>query len=743
MAGWFGSSTNSALDEQIERATTSSLEDMPLNLEISDVIRSKTVQPKDAMRSLKKRIGNKNPNVQLAALNLTDTCVKNGGAHFIQEIASREFLDNMTSLMKAPSGVAANHDVKNKMLELIQSWATAAEGRSNLGYINEVYRSLQREGYQFPPKENISSSMLDSSAPPEWTDSDVCMRCRTAFTFTNRKHHCRNCGNVFCGACSSNNIPLPHLGIMDPVRVDDGCHAKLTDRSRGTPAPPRSDAPRPSRTLYQGSMEPRNPRVEDSFDADLKRALEMSLEDAKGNSSSGFVSQAQLKSQSKPNGTTKNPEPEEEEDADLKAAIAASLADMEEQKTKYATNFRQQATNTSKGTPFVAPKNDYELTPVEAENINLFSTLVDRLQHQPPGAILREPQIQELYESIGKLRPKLARTYGETMSKHETLLDLHAKLSTVVRYYDRMLEERLSSTYTQAGTMYGMPRPASNVYPQIPSGAPAYQGSENYYSSSAAPADPYGRPQPSYQSQPQQSYPQFDQRAAPPQSYASPHDQYQQPQQPSQPYPNLASYSGGAAPQQRPPSTSYQQPPSPQLQRQVSDQYPPQPSSGYPPQAPPSNVSDAESANYYYGDNSASAPIQRTQSYTSQPPQSSSPQMYNRAPPQQQQQQQQQQQAPISPPAQPATAWQNPPYPRENAPPQYQAPPQQQQHQQPPQQQAPQQQQQQQQPQQQQSQQSNWNPATPYAMGGYGPESFPSAPQAAPVHKVDEPLIDL
>uniref|UniRef100_A0A8C6N7F2 RUN and FYVE domain-containing protein 1 n=3 Tax=Melopsittacus undulatus TaxID=13146 RepID=A0A8C6N7F2_MELUD len=55
-----------------------------------------------------------------------------------------------------------------------------------------------------------------------------CKQCDKEFSISRRKHHCRNCGDIFCNTCSSNELALP--SYPKPVRVCDTCHTLLLQR---------------------------------------------------------------------------------------------------------------------------------------------------------------------------------------------------------------------------------------------------------------------------------------------------------------------------------------------------------------------------------------------------------------------------------------------------------------------------------------------------------------------------------
>eukprot|EP00656_Telonema_subtile_P010226 TRINITY_DN1489_c0_g1_i8.p1 TRINITY_DN1489_c0_g1~~TRINITY_DN1489_c0_g1_i8.p1 ORF type:complete len:1690 (-),score=453.29 TRINITY_DN1489_c0_g1_i8:206-5275(-) len=88
--------------------------------------------------------------------------------------------------------------------------------------------------YDVPEGRGRSGSNLStdlSNAPitlPEWTEDRVnCASCDKGFTMVRRKHHCRLCGETFCGECSKNRRALPSYGIMDAARVCDTCTDKV------------------------------------------------------------------------------------------------------------------------------------------------------------------------------------------------------------------------------------------------------------------------------------------------------------------------------------------------------------------------------------------------------------------------------------------------------------------------------------------------------------------------------------
>ncbi|XP_059193735.1 myotubularin-related protein 3 isoform X2 [Centropristis striata] len=54
-----------------------------------------------------------------------------------------------------------------------------------------------------------------------------CYGCESRFWLATRKHHCRNCGNVFCASCCDQKIPVPSQQLFEPSRVCKTCYGSL------------------------------------------------------------------------------------------------------------------------------------------------------------------------------------------------------------------------------------------------------------------------------------------------------------------------------------------------------------------------------------------------------------------------------------------------------------------------------------------------------------------------------------
>lgn len=545
---WFGKSDpTSELDSKINEATSESIPngelDIAVALEITDLIRSKKVAPRLCMRALKKRLINvhPNPNLLSSTLKLVDLCVKNGGLHFLVELASKEFIDYLVDyIFKVHYNtkdykiyeLEAKMNAGNLILRLLKEWSFFFENQLQLSYVGKTYQLLLSQGYEFPDVDDLvgqfSTQFIDSEAPPDWIDSEECLICYNAFTVVNRKHHCRSCGGVFCQTHSSHNVPLVHLGILEPVRVCDNCYEKVKAKNAGN-----------LQKVHKKSRSRSAPAGDDNEDEQLRKAIELSLKDSQ---------QYQPPQVAPPPPTAPSSGPDEE-DEELKAAIAASLKEFENQERQYGgqqagllappaqkvpqsdlysnilpfesqpaeflvpqASFQQSqqsqsSFHQSQG-PFqqqgqlAPPKQVEDLTSQEEDAINLFITLMNGIKSdgQKQRNILYDIKLDELHNKVVQLKPKLNKSLRASIEKYDKFLELNNKILTITRLYDQFLESKLNQAYNNhyispnaqygqlgalapgMGQQHRIPQQQSGISHQ-PSGN---QGTPSYYPSSVS-----------------------------------------------------------------------------------------------------------------------------------------------------------------------------------------------------------------------------------------------------------------
>eukprot|EP00043_Microstomoeca_roanoka_P017077 m.177304 g.177304 ORF g.177304 m.177304 type:complete len:216 (-) comp16570_c13_seq4:3325-3972(-) len=171
----------------------------------------------------------------------TTLCLQCSGVHrsfgvhisFVRSITLDDWTEEQREMMRKGGNAAfleacPDRDYFSEAAELyrrrLKAIVCGGEPVTTLTKQELLHLAQGREQHQQQQK-----GMIQLSEPPAWTpdmSAKHCEHCRIKFTLLNRRHHCRSCGRLVCGACApaNNTKPLPKFGITKPVRHCVQCY---------------------------------------------------------------------------------------------------------------------------------------------------------------------------------------------------------------------------------------------------------------------------------------------------------------------------------------------------------------------------------------------------------------------------------------------------------------------------------------------------------------------------------------
>ncbi|XP_055377171.1 RUN and FYVE domain-containing protein 2-like isoform X3 [Condylostylus longicornis] len=127
------------------------------------------------------------------------------------------------------------NNIKDELEKSRKQWSEAQTTLEELGIQLSVHK-LKIVELEEKLQQQQQQSFLSTDANNYWApDKSVtnCKQCNKEFNITRRKHHCRNCGDIFCQNCSDKSISLLNEAGQSgkPVRVCNKCFDTISETS--------------------------------------------------------------------------------------------------------------------------------------------------------------------------------------------------------------------------------------------------------------------------------------------------------------------------------------------------------------------------------------------------------------------------------------------------------------------------------------------------------------------------------
>ncbi|CAH8850987.1 unnamed protein product [Trichobilharzia szidati] len=157
-----------------------------------------------------------------------DEAVKSNGMSEEKLISLEKELKVVRADLQTESALSKK-EIDSLMEKLINAEDVSSSLRSELNSKAKEIKELQTAVIELGRENQTLQVLRERLTNRQWTKDDeamTCFGCDREFSISTRRHHCRNCGGIFCQTCSSNRAATTFS--KDPVRVCQACYKELT-----------------------------------------------------------------------------------------------------------------------------------------------------------------------------------------------------------------------------------------------------------------------------------------------------------------------------------------------------------------------------------------------------------------------------------------------------------------------------------------------------------------------------------